>query len=348
MSLSGKPSHSARPTFEPRPTASHKANATLPQAYRPIGLARPQHPIVELPMQTATAWSVGLHVVAPFVLALVTFLLLLLVSWLLDMNWTDWFKPPEKKQDLVFTLVDDTRAKQPEQARFKGEFNQEAGGKTDADKPVEPDDKPMQTTASPPAEPPTPQQKPVPPQAQPTPKPVVQNIEKKPASKPLIAVPAQPAQKSAPQQAAKTAPPTPKALVASAGTPSPVPSFGKDGAFGNPEGGKNPNAGVNVVADADFGPFMSDLQKRIKRNWTPPRGTESQQVKLLFEVSRDGRLMKVEVAESSGNNIADEAAVRAVQASAPFRPFPPEVRDEVLPIEFTFDYNVFNPSKRAF
>ncbi len=112
---------------------------------------------------------------------------------------------------------------------------------------------------------------------------------------------------------------------------------------GNPQQGKSKIPGVDVAADADFGPFMSDLERRIKRSWNPPRNSRSKRVVVKMYVSRDGRLVRLNVMKSSGDDIADDAALNAVRASAPFKPFPPEVREEVLPIEFTFDYNVFSP-----
>jgi TonB family protein len=43
---------------------------------------------------------------------------------------------------------------------------------------------------------------------------------------------------------------------------------------------------------------------------------------------------------SSGLAIADQAALKAVENAAPFRPLPAGAQDDV-DIQFTFDYNVF-------
>ncbi len=91
---------------------------------------------------------------------------------------------------------------------------------------------------------------------------------------------------------------------------------------------------------------MADLQRRIKMNWDPPKGNESKRVVLLFKIARDGRLLSVSVYRSSGLASADNAALNAVRATAPFRPLPANFRGSSVDIQFTFDYNVFGASYR--
>lgn len=96
------------------------------------------------------------------------------------------------------------------------------------------------------------------------------------------------------------------------------------------------------TAAPDFGPYMRELQKNIKANWTPPKGNESKRVVLLFKIAKDGRLLSVKVFKSSGMFSADEAAIKAVNITAPFKPLPKEFKGKSVDIQFTFDYNVFN------
>ena len=114
------------------------------------------------------------------------------------------------------------------------------------------------------------------------------------------------------------------------------------GNAGNPGPG-NPNGrpGIDAVREPDFGPYMKELQRRIKMNWDPPKGNESKRVVLLFSISKDGRLLNVKVAKTSGVQAADRAAINAVQLTAPFKPLPAEFRGQKVDIQFTFDYNVF-------
>ena len=117
------------------------------------------------------------------------------------------------------------------------------------------------------------------------------------------------------------------------------------GNAGNPGPG-NPNGapGIDAVKEPDFGPYMKELQRRIKMNWDPPKGNESKRVVLLFSIARDGRLLNVKVHKSSGLQPADNAAINAVKLTAPFRPLPPEFKGDKVDIQFTFDYTVFGIS----
>lgn len=115
------------------------------------------------------------------------------------------------------------------------------------------------------------------------------------------------------------------------------------GNAGNPGGGKGA-PGIDSIREPDFGPYMRELQRRIKMNWEPPKGNESKRVVLLFKIAKDGRLLSVKVFKSSGLPSSDRAALNAVQLTAPFRPLPADFRGSSIDIQFTFDYNVFGAS----
>ncbi len=110
--------------------------------------------------------------------------------------------------------------------------------------------------------------------------------------------------------------------------------------FGSPGGGGG-RAGIDATAEPDFGPYLAELQRRIRRNWQPPEDKQDKTVILLFTIARDGRLLNVSVKRSSGYGNADSAARQAVERSAPFRPLPAEFRNKSINVEFTFDYNVY-------
>lgn len=115
---------------------------------------------------------------------------------------------------------------------------------------------------------------------------------------------------------------------------------GGTGNIGNPGGGGG-RPGIDAIREPDFGPYMRDLQRRIKMNWDPPKGNESKRVVLLFKIAKDGRLLSCSVYKSSGLPNADNAALNAVKLTAPFRPLPAEYKQQSIDIQFTFDYNVF-------
>jgi len=115
---------------------------------------------------------------------------------------------------------------------------------------------------------------------------------------------------------------------------------GGSGEQGNPDEGPG-RPSVEARKDVDFGPYMADLQRRIKRAWFPPKGNESKRVKVVFKVHKDGQMTNLRILISAGLQIADAAALKAVENAAPFRPLPDGAPNDV-DIEFTFDYNVFN------
>ena len=106
----------------------------------------------------------------------------------------------------------------------------------------------------------------------------------------------------------------------------------------------NTIAQSETLSEPDFGPYMRELQKRIKANWYPPKGNESKQVVLLFSISKDGRLSSIKVHKSSGLTAADNAAMTAVKLTAPFKPLPAGFKGQSVDIQFTFDYNVLGGS----
>lgn len=101
----------------------------------------------------------------------------------------------------------------------------------------------------------------------------------------------------------------------------------------------NPNSLCSK--EPDFGPYMQELQRRIKLNWNPPKGNESRRIIVLFKIAKSGRMLSCRVIKSSGLLAADQAALRAVELTAPFKPLPVEFKGESIDIQFTFDYNIF-------
>jgi len=121
-------------------------------------------------------------------------------------------------------------------------------------------------------------------------------------------------------------------------------SAGGTGNAGNPGGGGGA-PGIDALREPDFGPYMRELQRRIKLNWDPPKGNESKTVVLLFKIAKDGRLLSCRVHKSSGLPSADQAALKAVELTAPFRPLPADFKGQNIDIQFTFDYRVFGASR---
>ena len=124
-----------------------------------------------------------------------------------------------------------------------------------------------------------------------------------------------------------------------------VPGRGGLGEAGNPPPNSMAFAPPSIAAkkDIDFGPYMNELQRRIKRAWRPPRGNESKRVVVVFKINKTGELSELAIKTGSGFEPSDKAALLAVQNAAPFARLP-NGAPGFVDIEFTFDYNVFGAS----
>ncbi len=340
-----------------RPSPAMTVEALQARYQKGVSRVGTQAQLESLPLGRATSLSALLHVFGPVVLTVVTLALLWLLSWILHFNFWDLFQS-HQKPDLEFTLVQDTKATRPDNPKFKGNFNQRAGGAPKKSQPLKAIEEPPQAAAKK-SEPPKPQQpavKPQPTQPAVQPKPVAQKTPtpqktaEKPAITPTIKMPSKEKPAQAATASANNATATP-AQSAATGTNSQAASQGtqftgsssNSSSMGNPQAGNSANPGVDVAQDIDFGPFMADLERRIKRNWVPPRGSESRKVVLMLFIARDGNVIRIDVKKSSGDTEADESAKQAVVASLPFLALPPQFKEDILPVEFAFDYNVLNP-----
>jgi len=84
--------------------------------------------------------------------------------------------------------------------------------------------------------------------------------------------------------------------------------------------------------------YLDQLVRKIERNWRPSSNTLKATV--YFRISSDGRLSDIKIAEESGNFLFDQAARRAVEASAPLPPLPDEYEGDYLGVYFDFDTRV--------
>ena len=323
----------------------------------------------EFPLKKAFIISAVAHPLIPF---LIWFLIFILT--LFGINLALFQRPEIKPRDIEFVIVN-KKEQTPinKNTRLRSDRNSRAGGKHDPTKKIS---EPEKTSR-----PSTPQrsvaeQRPTPPKVtrqtphQAAPKaprvPPRPTLQPKPSSPPRLTTPnpfSIPVPKvKAPRAVTPTGGPVTTGPIGSSspsGGPSPIMSNGSKsgnskgsrgsgysiggGNPGNPgPGNSNGSPGIDAVKEPDFGPYMRELQRRIKRNWHPPRGNESKRVVVLFKVSRDGRLLRLNINKTSGNPEADDAALESVKMSAPFRPLPPEYQGSDIDIQFTFDYNVFS------
>lgn len=86
--------------------------------------------------------------------------------------------------------------------------------------------------------------------------------------------------------------------------------------------------------------YSAEMKRRIRVKWTPPKGTEKLAIKTTFTVLKDGNISRLKVSRSSGNKIADAAALKAVRSAAPFRPLPKEW-GPTIEVNFALDNALF-------
>jgi len=83
---------------------------------------------------------------------------------------------------------------------------------------------------------------------------------------------------------------------------------------------------VNAQAVAAMEEYRAYLERVIQQRWfIPPEANLLEvpvAVELVFEISRDGRLLQLRMRKSSGIAALDRAAMNAVRLAGPFRPLP--------------------------
>jgi TonB family protein len=82
--------------------------------------------------------------------------------------------------------------------------------------------------------------------------------------------------------------------------------------------------------DFKFGYYIDQLLSAIDAKWARPPLGDGVRAVISFRIERDGSLSDLEVAESSGYNSFDLAALRAVQNASPFPPLPRAYRHDSL------------------
>ncbi|MBF8253546.1 MAG: TonB family protein, partial [Deltaproteobacteria bacterium] len=94
--------------------------------------------------------------------------------------------------------------------------------------------------------------------------------------------------------------------------------------------------------DPQFVTYFGSIKRAIEVVWQYPEMAlrYGLQGKLLMEFSilENGELARARIVRSSGSNLLDEEALRAVRSAAPFSPIPPWIAKEQLDILASFEY----------
>jgi len=96
--------------------------------------------------------------------------------------------------------------------------------------------------------------------------------------------------------------------------------------------------------DPKYQDYFNQIRERIRSKWIYPREAGDRgiggQLLIEFHIAKDGHLSWVELRRSSGVEILDEYALRAVQLAQPFPPVPDAIAKQVLAVSGLFSYQI--------
>ncbi|MEH2180740.1 energy transducer TonB [Nostoc sp.] len=93
--------------------------------------------------------------------------------------------------------------------------------------------------------------------------------------------------------------------------------------------------------DIDMTSYLNQLKQQVEQQWLPGVSQSSRRTVLNFTINRSGQLSNLQLAQTSGFSVTDQAALNAIQRSAPFAPLPTGYTSNHIHIQFTFDINVY-------
>lgn len=180
---------------------------------------------------------------------------------------------------------------------------------------------------------PTPPPPPPPPRPEPTPP-----APPPPAATPEPDVPVLPTKKPEPEvPKPATKPPPPRRITPP--PPPPAPTRRRGSPFGKALGSTSENTAIGVEdPNFTYGWYLDRVTALIRQTWTRPAvGSEIEQAIFNFRIGRDGAITGLRLIESSGSEVFDRAAQRAVEAASPLPPLPKGYKKDSLGINLVVD-----------
>jgi len=96
--------------------------------------------------------------------------------------------------------------------------------------------------------------------------------------------------------------------------------------------------------DKRYVTYAQAIKERIAGQWKYPQEARKKKLEgrlvALFSLNREGALTRMEITRSSGHEVLDREAERAIRSAAPFPPFPSTVTVSRLNINVSFDYTL--------
>ncbi|MEH2320221.1 energy transducer TonB family protein, partial [Nostoc sp.] len=102
------------------------------------------------------------------------------------------------------------------------------------------------------------------------------------------------------------------------------------------------HSGIDASSqNIDITSYLKQLQQKVKQQWLPEVSQSSRRTVLYFTIKRSGQLSNLQLAQTSGFSVTDQAALKAIQRSAPFAPLPTGYTSNHINIQFTFNINIY-------
>ena len=110
--------------------------------------------------------------------------------------------------------------------------------------------------------------------------------------------------------------------------------------------GESTAPNITIKDGVDFGPFLADMNRQVRRVWLCPKGTENVTVVVLVQFGAPGQAPTVRLRQSCGVTDADVAASNAVRSGSRGLKLPPGAHYS-MEFQFTFDKNTAAGSSGA-
>lgn len=96
--------------------------------------------------------------------------------------------------------------------------------------------------------------------------------------------------------------------------------------------------------DVRYVTYARLVKERIMAEWRYPAEARENLIEgsllVVFGLERDGRMTGIDILGTSGYEILDQEALRALRRAAPFPPFPDHITVSRLNIKAAFDYRI--------
>lgn len=85
---------------------------------------------------------------------------------------------------------------------------------------------------------------------------------------------------------------------------------------------------VNASIVEYWSGYTKEVKSKVINNFNPPKTKEALYTTISININKDGSVSSHKITASSGNADFDAAAMKAVDVSIPFAPFPSDIIDD--------------------